>query len=689
MANFKYLDESLSIEDRINELMALLTLEEKFLLLSGHHIWWTHAISRLKIPKLGTSDGPRGISFHSSYKKNTQFPAPKTIAATWNRECPAWFGEAVAEEIRARKKHVLLAPGINIDRTPLNGRTFEYLSEDPFFIKEMTVPLVKAVQKHRIAACVKHYAANNQETNRHFVSAEMDERTLREIYTKAFEFIVKESDPWSFMSCYNRVNGVFGSENEYLLRDLLINKFGFNGFVMSDWFATKHIKDPSKAIKAGLSLEMPNKIIYTKKKLRTALFENEINESEIDDVLKRMLRIMFLTGVFDKNLPSGSLNTKEHQEVAKKIAEEGITLLKNENSILPLEQEKIKTIAVLGYNANRKFGKILYGGSSAVLPPFEITPLMGLKRKLGSKVKFVKEPKNADYAIIITGLNHNVGMDSEAGDRTQLELPLDQEKLILDTVAENPRTIVVLLNGSPIAMENWINKVPAIIEGWYPGMLGGDVLADVIFGDLNPSGKLPITFPKSLKDCPAHQSTRTFPGYGQIFKENLITDVFKKVDLDKVLDECKVYYDEGIFVGYRWFEKNNIDPLFPFGFGLSYTTFNYVSCELSSALVKKHETIMVKVAIKNSGNRDGKEVIQVYYTENTPTVERPVKELCGFEKIMIKAGETTMVEIPIKVSDFAFFDVQSKDWKVNSGEYTLHIGASSRDIKFSKQIRVE
>jgi len=354
-----------------------------------------------------------------------------------------------------------------------------------------------------------------------------------------------------------------------------------------------------------------------------------------------------------------------------------------------LNRAQIKTICVCGYNANRKFGKILYGGSSAVLPPFEITPLKGLKRKLGSKVKFVKDPKNADYVIIVTGLNHDIGMDSEAGDRTQLELPADQEQLILDTVKQNQRTIVVLLNGSPIAMDNWINKVPAIVEGWYPGMLGGDVIADVIFGDINPSGKLPITFPKKLKDSPAHQSPRTFPGEGTIIKENLITDVFKKYDLNKVLTECKVYYEEGIFIGYRWFDKKNIEPLFPFGFGLSYTTFDYMGCELSSSNAKNGDTIKVKVTITNSGKRDGKEVVQIYYSENWPTVERPVKELCAFEKVFVKAGETKTVEIPVKISDFAYFDVESKDWKVDKGAYTLHIGSSSRDIKFSKEIKVD
>jgi len=634
------------------------------------------------------SDGPRGISFHSSYTKNTQFPVPKAIAASWNRECSKWFGEAVAKEIRARKKHILLAPGINIDRTPLNGRTFEYIGEDPFHIKEMIVPLVKSTQSHNIAACVKHYAANNQETHRKFVSVEIDERTFREIYTKAFEFIIKESDPWSIMSCYNRINGVYGSEYKYLLRDLLIDKFGFTGFTMSDWFATKHMKGPAKAIKAGLSLEMPNSIVYKPRFIKKALFQNELEEKDIDDVLERLLRIMFKTGVFDKKVPKGETNTKEHQKIAQKIAEEGIVLLKNENDALPLSEEKVSKLCVLGCNAKRKSGKLLYGGSSAVIPPFEITPMKGLQRRLGSKVKYVSKPEDADAVIIFTGLNHDFGQDSEAGDRSQLELPAKEEKLILKTAAKNPNTIVVLINGSPIAMDNWLDSVPAVLEGWFPGMHGGDALAAALFGDINPSGKLPITFPKKLSDCPAHQSKRTYPGEGEIHKENFMLDVFSRRPMERILAESKVYYDEKIFVGYRWFEKKDIEPLFPFGFGLSYTTFDYVSCGLSQSEVKVDGVVNVKVAIKNSGQRSGAEVIQVYYTELKPTVERPIKELCGFEKVMIEAGETKTVEIPIKIADFAFYDVLTHDWKINPGEYVVHVGSSSQDIKFSKNLTV-
>jgi len=679
MGKFPYEDESLDTEKRVQDLLERLTLDEKFKIMAGHRLWWSNGIKRLKIPEMGFSDGPRGITWHSNYKKNTQFPAPKALAATWDKSLGAVFGKAVAEEVRARKKHILLAPGINIDRTPLNGRVFEYISEDPYFIREMIVPMVKAVQKERIAACIKHYCANNQETNRKFISSEMDERTLREIYTKAFEQITKEADPWSFMNCYNRVNGVYGCENKEIF-DLLFNDFGFKGFVMSDWFACKYIKDPSTAVKAGLSIEMPNPILYKKDRLLKSFNEKKFTEEDVNVVVRKMLKIMFLTGMFDKNLPSGAVNTKEHQQASKQIAIASMTLLKNDNHLLPLDKTKIKTIAVLGMNAKKKFGKILYGGSSAVVPPFEITPFEGLQKKLGSNVTFVEDPAQADCAIIFTGLNHDYGQDSEAADRSQ-------EKLIVETTKKNPKTVVVLLNGSPIAMDNWINNAPAILEGWYPGMLGGEVLADTLFGDINPSGKLPITFPKSLKDSPAHKTQRQYPGVGTMVKENMAADAFKKIDIDKFADN-KVFYDEGIYVGYRHFDKHNVEPLFPFGFGLSYTTFEYQACDLDKTTVKASETFKAIVTIKNIGKYDGSEVIQVYYSDVEASVDRPIKELFGFEKVALKVGETKKVEIVLRASDLAFYDVKSKNWKVESGKFKILIGTSSRDIKFTKEINV-
>jgi beta-glucosidase len=466
-----------------------------------------------------------------------------------------------------------------------------------------------------------------------------------------------------------------------------VEKFGFKGFVMSDWFAAQNIKDPANMINAGLSLEMPNAILYKVQRLQQSFAEKKFSEERLNEMMRRLLRIMIITGVLDKKLPKGSVNTPQHQTASRQIAESGITLLKNDNNLLPLNKSEIKTVAVLGANANKKFGKFLYGGSSAVIPPFEITPLNGLKRKCGGSIAITNDPSNSDITIIFTGLNHNIGNDSEAGDRKILELPHEEEELILSTIQKNPKIIVVLLNGSPIAMERWIDQVPAILEGWYPGMYGGDVLADAIFGDLNPSGKLPITFPKKLSDSPAHKSERTYPGIGSMKKENMISDSLKKVNIEKYSDN-KVFYEEGIYVGYRHFDKNQIDPLFPFGFGLSYTTFEYQSYEIEKTTLEQEDQFKISVTLKNTGNRDGAEIVQVYYSDIEASVDRPVKELFGFEKVMLKADETKTIEINLQVSDLAFYDVDSQAWKVEPGQFKILIGASSRDIKFEDEITV-
>ena len=458
---------------------------------------------------------------------------------------------------------------------------------------------------------------------------------------------------------------------------------------MSDWFADQYIKDPANAINAGLSLEMPNAILFKKERLQKSFAEKKFTEERLNENMRRLLRTMIMTGVLDKTLPKGSVNTKPHQlSLPSNCSVAGVTLLKNEGKILPLDKTNIKTIGVLGANGNKKFGKLLYGGSSAVVPPFEITPMNGLKRKCGKIITITQDPSKADIAIIFTGLNHNIGNDSEAGDRTKLELEPDQEKLIIETVQKNPKTIVVLLNGSPIAMEHWIDKVPVILEGWYPGMYGGDVLADTLFGDINPSGKLPITFPKSLNDSPAHKSQRTYPGAGKMWKESMISDSFKKFKLEDYADN-KVYYEEGIYVGYRHFDKEQIEPLFPFGFGLSYTTFEYIGYEIEKTTVQADEQFKVFVDVKNVGTRDGSEVVQVYYSDVEASIDCPIKELFGFEKILLAAGETKRVEINLRASDLAFYDVDSQNWKVEPGIFKILIGSSSRDIKFEDEIQVK
>jgi beta-glucosidase len=516
---------------------------------------------------------------------------------------------------------------------------------------------------------------NNQEHNRFNLSSEVGERAMEEIYLPPFQAAVQEANVWSVMACYNRVNGIFGCDHRELLRERLIDEWGFQGFVISDWFATKYA-DTIKSMKAGLSLEMPFPIIYRKRKIKKALSTGEISEGIFHDNLKRLLRTMFLTGLFDnpENLPKGSRNTAEHQDAARKIAEEGVVLLKNDN-ILPLNIDKIKKIAILGPNADEKmaFG----GGSSAVRAKYEITPKQGLENKCKEKITITKKPKDADVALLFMGLNHNKHNDRENKDRFTLRLPHDQIELISETVQANPNTVVILINGSPIAMDEWIQDVSAIIEAWYPGCEGGNVIADILFGDINPSGKLTMTFPKRLGDSPAHAHPWTYPGINNVYQDGTI-------ELDK--DDFRVYYEEGIYVGYRYFDTFGVDPLFPFGFGLSYTQFSFTNLKLNTDRIKKEEDFIVSVEIKNTGKMSGAEVIQVYITDIESSLERPEKELCGFKKVFLEPNEQETVNITIKNKSLAFYDDKEHTWKIEKGKFKILIGSSSRDIHLQKEI---
>ncbi|MHA1221129.1 MAG: glycoside hydrolase family 3 C-terminal domain-containing protein, partial [Candidatus Heimdallarchaeota archaeon] len=568
---------------------------------------------------------------------------------------------------RAVGRHILLAPGVNIDRTPLNGRTFEYFSEDPILTKEIAIPFVDGIQSQRIGACIKHYAVNNQETNRFKVSAELDERTLNEIYLRAFRDIVLASDPWSIMCSYNKINGVYGCEHMELLHDTLIDQWGFSGYIVTDWFATRSFVHPENPIKAGLSLEMPKPFAYKMKRMKKAFEEGKFTKEELDFVVRRLLLAMFRVGLFDSEhtYPRGERNTKNNQSVALKIAEEGMVLLKNEKNLLPLDASQIKKLAILGPLANKKMGKFLYGGSSAVVPPFEVTPLKGLTEKIGDRITITKDPLTADYCILFVGLTHAKHQDRENIDRITLELPGEQITLINKTVKQNPNTIVVLINGSPLAMTKWLEKVPVVVEAWHPGMLGGEAIAKVLFGEVNPSGKLPITFPKKLEDSPAHKSKQTFPG------------------------EDKVFYEEGIFVGYRHFDKENIEPLFPFGYGLSYTSFDYSNLSMSSSKISGNQSLEILMDITNSGDRSGAEVIQLYIKDDKSSLERPEKELKAFEKVFLESKEKKTVIFEITVDDLSFYDPSEKKWKAEDGSFTIMIGSSSRDIHLETKIEFE
>ena len=665
---FPFRDKSLELEERVKDLLSRLTLEEKFKLCSGRLMWHTKPIKRLGVKPFTMYDGPHGVRPDTMGEiKSTYFPSAICRAATWDPELSHEFGKAVAEEVRDVGAHMLLAPGINIQRTPMNGRTFEYQTEDPHLNKILAVATVKGIQSQKIAACVKHFVCNNQETNRFTVSSEVSERALQEIYLPAFKATVQEADAWSFMTCYNKVNGIYGSENYNLLRERLMEQWGFRGFTVSDWNATANTSTGS-CVTAGLSLEMPTAKKYNKRNMKKAFQEGKFTEDSLNDNIKRLLRVMFLVGLFDdKNtLPSGNRNTLEHQSIARKIAENGIVLLKNKDALLPLNIDKLKKLAIVGPNANLKFGggdMLAGGGSSVNYPPYEITPLEGLKQKCRDRVEIIETPSKADVTILFAGLNHEHGMDAEGEDRNKFELPLEQIELIKRTVKQNPNTIVILINGSPIAMSDWIDSVPSVIEAWYGGMEVGNAIANVLFGDVNPSGKLPLTFPKKLSDSPAHNSERSFPGV-----------------------EERVFYDEGIYVGYRYFDKEQIDPLFPFGYGLSYTTFNYENLKLDKEKFTKNDTVTVSLDIVNSGNRSGMEIIQLYIQDIKSSIDRPPKELKQFKKVKLEQNERKTVELTLNFDDFSFYDDSTHSWVVEPGTFNILLGSSSRDIHLQKEI---
>ncbi|TFG22791.1 MAG: glycosyl hydrolase [Promethearchaeota archaeon] len=661
ISSLPFMNSNLSLEERVEDLLRRLTLEEKFKLSSGRLMWYTKKIKRLGVDSFAMYDGPHGV--RPDYKGEnpcTYFPCAICRAATWDPELSEQFGVAIAEEVRNLGAHMILAPGINIQRSPMCGRTFEYQTEDPYLNKELAVAVVKGVQSQRIAACVKHFACNNQETNRFTVSSEVSERALQEIYLPAFKAVVEEADAWSFMSCYNKLNGIYGSEHFNLLRERLMKKWGFRGFVVSDWNATAYTSTEG-CVNGGLSLEMPTRNVYKEKKMHQALEEEKFTLDYLDENIRRMLRVMFLVGLFDEKstLPKGSRNTPEHQELARRIAQNGIILLKNENHLLPLNLSTIQKIAILGPNSELKTS--LGGGSSTNFPPYEITPLEGLKEKCRNRIEIIDSPAKSDAAILFVGLNHEKYMDAEDTDKRSFSLPKDQIDLIKNTSKINKNTIVVLISGSPVSMIEWIENIPVVIEAWYAGMEGGRAIADVIFGDINPSGKLPITFPKKLSDSPAHKSEKTFPG------------------------EDKVFYDEGIFVGYRHFDTKKIEPLFPFGHGLSYTEFYYKNLTINKNKLMKNGVLDISMDLINSGKVKGSEVVQVYVNDPISSVERPLKELKRFQKSNLNPGEQSHLFFQLTPEDLAFFDEESHKWKIENGIFKLLIGSSSGDIRLETE----
>jgi beta-glucosidase len=678
-----YMDPSQPREARVDDLLKRLTLEEKVSLLHADSYFTTAAIPRLGIPRRWLSDGPHGVREDigpDSWKPaghtddfSTCMPAGIALAATWNPSLAQQEGEVIGQEARKRGKQIMLGPSLNIMRTPLCGRNFEYMGEDPFLTSRMAVGYIHGVQSQGVSSCAKHFAANNQEMDRFTVNVEMDERTLREIYLPAFKACVQEGGVLSVMGAYNKFRGQHCAENDYLLNKILKGEWGFQGLVVSDWGA---VHDTREAALNGLDLEMGTQTNYDNFYLASAyldgLRKGDFPMAGLDDKVRRNLRVMFATHMFDQGQP-GSLNTAAHQTVARHVAEEAMVLLKNDDAILPLDPSSIKSIAVIGENAValQDHG----GDSSGIKSLYEISPLQGILNRVGNRVNVtysrgygeksnarsidqaVTAAKNADVVIFIAGLghDHNVG-DTEGSDRPDMKLPYGQDNLIDKVRQANPRTIVVLVAGSPIEMP-WLSDVPGVLLSWYSGMEGGNAIARALFGDVDPSGKLPCTFPKRLEDSPAH-AMHAYPA-----------------------KDGTVRYVEGLLVGYRYFDTKNVEPLFPFGYGLSYTHFEYSNFELVKNAASDGPVVSVNFDIVNTGSRSGAEIAQVYVHQSNPGLPRPEKELKGFSRVFLLRGQRQSVSIPLDLAAFSYYDPDKGGWLAEKGNFQILVGASSRDIR--------
>lgn len=819
----------LAIEEKVDQLLAQLTLEEKCRLCHAGSKFAVAAIPRLGIPEFTMSDGPHGVRHEicrdswdpveTEEDRSTYLPTGTALAATWNRETAYRFGTVLGAEARHRGKDIILGPGINIVRTPLCGRNFEYFGEDPFQISEMVVPEIEGIQSQGVAACVKHFAANNQELNRSGVDAQMDERTLREIYLPGFEAAVKEAKCMSVMGAYNKFHGQYCCQNEYLLNRILKQEWGFDGSCISDWAG---VNDTFEAARNGCDIEMGTSDNYDEfylgRPFCEAVEQGKLTLELLDDKVRRNLRTMFRIGIFDPERPAGRRNTPEHQRAAREIAQEGIVLLKNERSLLPLKRESLRKVVVIGENAVAVHAS--GGHSSGVKALYEITPWEALRNRLGdsvdlqffqgypsttgeseridtrflsvadagsgthgwkatywSKRGFTGESKiqaettvdqawkettpfpgstpgqfsatwetiltpptsgpyefvlhgtdqaclaidgiafihrfdrgaettaktvqleagreyklrvelwptrsdlhvrlgwippwsrrgdaedgemqaavqEADAVLFFGGLNHQY--DLEGTDRKDLALHEGQNELIGKLSQMTSGLAVILISGSPVELP-WLESVPAVVQMWYAGMEGGNAITDILLGEVNPSGKLPMTFPAVLSDSPAHALN------------------------DYAAEVC--YYKEGLFVGYRWFDQHQIQPLFPFGHGLSYTQFQYEDLQVEV----QEQTASVSLLLTNSGPVAGAEVIQVYVGQVDPSVSRPIRELKGFEKVFLQPGESRTARFHLGSRAFACWNTENRDWKIEPGIYLIEAGASSRDLRLRFAIAI-
>jgi beta-glucosidase len=709
-----YLDNTKSIDSRVEDLLPRLTLEEKVSMAHAQSTFSVAGVPRLGIPELWMDDGPMGVrqevgeGFRNLDRQDdfcTAMPATLGLAATFDKDLAFAYGATIGQEARQRKKNIMLGPSLNIQRTPLCGRNFEYLGEDPFLTSRIAVNYIRGEQAQGVGSCAKHFAANNQEFQRDRVDVEMDERTLREIYLPAFRASVQEAGVLSVMGAYNLFRGQHCCENDYLLNKVLKNEWGFKGLVMSDWGGVHS----TLAALNGMDMEMGTRPPYTNNYLANPFLEGlksgKYPVSVLDEKIRRHLYVMFKLDMIhdpaspgaDSAEPTGTLSTKEHQETAQRVAEASMVLLKNEG-FLPLNPEKLKTVAVIGANAAAKFAN--GGGSANLKAPYEITGFEGISNRLGTSVKLlyaqgyiapagrgrwdrgdalssssatnneqlvaeaVAAAKSADAVIYVGGLNHNGGYDTEGTDRRDLKLPGHQDELLEKIIHANSKTVVVLIGGGAVEMGPWLSKTPSVLYAWYPGMEGGNALAHVLFGDVSPSGKLPCTFPKKLPDSPAH-ALNAYPG-----------------------TNGTVTYTEGLLVGYRWFDTKKLEPLFPFGHGLSYTTFKYSKLKLVKGTDGNAPLVTVQFDVANTGKHEGAEVAQLYVQDIHSSLARPLKELKGFEKVALKPGEKRTVSIPLDQSALAYYNPDKQGWVAEAGDFKLLVGSSSRDIRLHGEFQL-
>lgn len=705
-----YMDDAQPIEARVKDALSRMTLEEKVALCHAQSKFSSAGVPRLGIPELWMSDGPHGVRAEINWNdwgyanwtndSITAFPALTCLAATWNLDMSAKYGKAIGEEARYREKDVLLGPGVNIYRTPMNGRNFEYMGEDPYLASVMCVPYIQELQKNGVAACVKHYALNNQELWRGHIDVNLSDRALYEIYLPAFKAAVEEGGAWSIMGAYNKIRGQHACHNDFTLNKILKDDWKFDGCVITDWGGAH---DTYEAAVNGLDIEMgsytnglTSESVFTYNDYYLAnpylqmLKDGKVPMSTIDDKASRILRLIFRTAM-NRQKPYGSVATEEHYAAAREIGNEGIVLLKNAPVIkkgaplLPIDAAKYQNILVVGDNAVRLLNQ--GGGSSELKVKDMVSPLDGLRAVYGDKVAYAKGyaagrpmygradeipqnvvdslraeavemAKKADLVVLVGGLNKNHFQDCEGGDRLEYGLPFGQDELIEALLGVNKNLVLVLLSGNAVEMP-WVSRVPAIVQGWYLGSMGGKSLADILSGAVNPSGKLPFSFPAKLTDCGAHAFDElSYPG-----------------------DSIKQEYKEDILVGYRWHDIKKIPALFPFGHGLSYTTFAYGKPVVSAKTMTADGTLTVTVAVKNTGSIAGKEIVQLYIGDDKCSVLRPVKELKHFAKVALAPGEEKNVTFTLTPDDLKFYDEASAAWKYEPGKFKAYVCASSADVR--------